>query len=221
LTPFFNLLRFVHNTLQLLDNFINKIETQFEESRGKSIKFFIDLIDKTKASVLGPLDIVLRRPGYFYLIYYSSKLYKEKRLPWYDQTPVILVLQVDGKGFLGINFHYILPQYRAELIKKIVHHYPDKFFNDEQILPMSWRTINTIAGGLRKHLKFAVKRYLWSHMLRARGLRAVRIKNPDIIYAISYVSPTWVSITERQIRKEIKHRLTGGTGFLHPGQLRG
>jgi len=42
-----------------------------------------------------------------------------ERLPYYDMFPVVLVINVYDKYFQGINFHYLPPIYRAELMDQL------------------------------------------------------------------------------------------------------
>lgn len=59
-------------------------------------------------------------PGKIYFFNYSSKLYEEGRLAYYDSFPIILVLSVDSKYILGLAFHYLPRQTREYFIKKII-----------------------------------------------------------------------------------------------------
>jgi len=56
-------------------------------------------------------------PGRMYMFNYRNPISKS-RLPYYDMYPVVLVINTyEEKGyFQGINFHYLPPIYRAELM---------------------------------------------------------------------------------------------------------
>lgn len=58
-------------------------------------------------------------PGRMYMFNYRNPISKAK-LPYYDMFPVVLVINTyenDGY-FQGINFHYLPPEYRAELMEQ-------------------------------------------------------------------------------------------------------
>jgi hypothetical protein len=50
-------------------------------------------------------------PGLIYFFLYDPKL--SPTLPYYDQFPMVLVLDVYSDSFLGVNFHYLDYYYRA------------------------------------------------------------------------------------------------------------
>ena len=56
-------------------------------------------------------------PGRLYMFMYDPKLKKE--LPYYDTFPLIMVVDVDRDSFLGLNFHYLPPQLRANLFDEL------------------------------------------------------------------------------------------------------
>lgn len=59
-------------------------------------------------------------PGRFYMFKYNpvNKTNREI-LPYYDMFPVVLVINVYPTYFQGINFHYVPPIYRAELMDEL------------------------------------------------------------------------------------------------------
>jgi hypothetical protein len=184
------------------------MESTYNQSKGEAIQFFNNLIINVKDNVQIPLDIIIKPSsiGYFYLIYYKSKLWKENKLPWFDQAPIIFILRTTHTHFWGINFHYIQPTHRAIILKKLIHYFPEKYFNDEPLKPINWKLLQTITGIEKKHLQFAIKCYRFDHMVRVKGASAIRIKNTDFINCILYISPLWKDINESQVKKEIiKH----------------
>lgn len=58
-------------------------------------------------------------PGRFYFFKYNPKGRSSDTLPYYDIFPCVLVINVYEKYFQGINFHYLPPQFRAELMDEL------------------------------------------------------------------------------------------------------
>ena len=53
-------------------------------------------------------------PGRMYMMKYKPK--NINKLPYYDMFPVFMCMNVSKEWFTGINFHYLPPQFRAELM---------------------------------------------------------------------------------------------------------
>ena len=89
--------------------------------------------------------------GDLFCYYYNPK-YK-KTLPYYDMFPMIMLLSVEKETFLGINFHYLRPKWRAILLDRLTA---------------------KIGGGLPKWSKLrqirqiapTIKRYRFDHIMK-------------------------------------------------------
>jgi len=205
-TPFINLRRILRNSTKILNDYFSNFQTAFERNGFKAYQFLRTLVYRLHGNVENPWDVVIRWPGTFYFFGYKSKLYLEGRLPFYDAFPLILVLAVDRKGFLGINWHYIHPKMRAMILKKLMVARARRFTNDEPLIPMNWRLFQAMMGAKKKYTGFAVKRYLWSHVKGIGGIKATRVKNMEMLNAISYTSPDWIGITEAKIQSLIRQK---------------
>ena len=81
----------------------------------------------------------------------DGKLYPV--LPYYDMFPMIMLLSAEKETFLGINFHYLRPKWRAILLDRVTA---------------------KIGGGLPKWSKLrqikqiapTIKRYRYDHIMR-------------------------------------------------------
>ena len=99
-------------------------------------------------------DAVFKRRvslGDLFCYYYNPK-YKDV-LPYYDMFPMIMLLSAEKETFLGINFHYLRPKWRAILLDRVTA---------------------KIGGGLPKWSKLrkikqiapTIKRYRFDHIMR-------------------------------------------------------
>ena len=89
--------------------------------------------------------------GDLFCYYYNPKY--RKTLPYYDMFPMIMLLKAEKETFLGINFHYLRPKWRAILLDRVTA---------------------KIGGGLPKWNKLrqirqiapTIKRYRYDHIMR-------------------------------------------------------
>ena len=89
--------------------------------------------------------------GDLFCYYYNPKY--RKTLPYYDMFPMIMLLKAERDTFLGINFHYLRPKWRAVLLDRVTA---------------------KIGGGLPKWSKLrqirqiapTIKRYRYDHIMR-------------------------------------------------------
>ena len=56
--------------------------------------------------------------GHMFMFAYDPKL--KEQLPYYDRFPLVLALQPAPGGFLGLNLHYLRPDYRALFLDKLM-----------------------------------------------------------------------------------------------------
>ena len=103
--------------------------------------------------------------GDLFCYYYNPK-YKDV-LPYYDMFPMIMLLKAEKETFLGINFHYLRPKWRAILLDRVTA---------------------KIGGGLPKWSKLrqirqiapTIKRYRYDHIMK----RIIAIKEDEREIAI-------------------------------------
>ncbi len=98
--------------------------------------------------------------GGLYFFYYNPKYANE--LPYYDQFPLVLVLDIYPDGILGLNIHYLPIIMRAAFLDKLLplaqmnrNHQPERI-----------RVTYDILNATNKYKEFrpCVKKYLVSHM---------------------------------------------------------
>ena len=99
-------------------------------------------------------------PGRLYFFMYMPK--HKGTLPYYDTFPLVLPIQKFSDGFLGINFHYLIPKDRAILFDEL-----KVFVNDRTLGPMTKIKIkyDMLRGFTRfKRAKPCLKRYLTTYL---------------------------------------------------------
>ena len=89
--------------------------------------------------------------GDLFCYYYNPK-YKTT-LPYYDMFPMIMLISAEKDTFLGINFHYLRPKWRAVLLDRVTA----KLGNG---LPR-WSKLRQI-----RQIAPTIKRYRFDHIMR-------------------------------------------------------
>ena len=103
--------------------------------------------------------------GNMYMFFYDPK--GKDTLPYYDQFPLIFVLERYRDGFLGMNLHYLPPVFRARLMDKLYQIERNDANRESKKLRLSYSFLNSAAR--YKYFKPTVKRYLNSQV-RSRFL---------------------------------------------------
>ena len=85
-------------------------------------------------------------PGVMAAYFYDPKT--KQQMKYYDRFPLIMCVQMYNNGFLGLNFHYLPPMLRANLMDNL-----------DKAKSLNWKALIKI-----KQIKPTVKRYLWSHI---------------------------------------------------------
>ena len=83
--------------------------------------------------------------GSLFAYWYDPKW--AEKLPYYDEFPMIMMVEKAKKGFIGLNFHYLPPMLRARLLDRVKGR------------GITWSAIKNIDV-----VKPAVKRYLTNHI---------------------------------------------------------
>lgn len=69
------------------------------------------------------------KPGDIFLFnYYPKNAENEKKLPYYDRYPLILLLDIQPEFILGLNFHYLPYLERAILLSQLY-----RYLNEDEI----------------------------------------------------------------------------------------
>ena len=89
--------------------------------------------------------------GDLFCYYYNPKY--RKTLPYYDMFPMIMLLKAERDTFLGINFHYLRPKWRAILLDRVTAKIGGG-------LP-KWSKLRTI-----RQIAPTIKRYRFDHIMR-------------------------------------------------------
>ena len=98
--------------------------------------------------------------GSMYTFYYDPK--HKDTLPYYDRVPLIFPINRAKNGFLGINFHYLPLDLRANLMDSLHEVASNDKYDSTTKLRISYSILNSSAQF--KEFKPTVKHYLFQHI---------------------------------------------------------
>lgn len=115
-----------------------------------------------RQQLLNSSDRSENRPivGHMYCYAYDPKW--KAKLPYYDEFPLIFVVEPAPSGFIGINLHYVSPRNRLLLMDSLTKISTDNRYDSKTKLALSYN----ILKGLSKYnmMKPCLKRYLYSQV---------------------------------------------------------
>lgn len=99
--------------------------------------------------------------GKMYFFVYDPK-YKDT-LPMYDRFPLVFPIEPYNNGFLGLNLHYLTPDERSWLLKKLSEFRSSSKITERTRLRLSYELLQTTKR-LSSVSRPCIKRYLFSHV---------------------------------------------------------
>lgn len=115
-------------------------------------------IINTKKAAANIQELVM--PGRMVCYFYDPKT--KDKLPYWDKFPVVFPIEHYSDGFLGLNMHYLPPQYRALLMDKLYSLLNNKRYDATTKLKINYQILS--AAAKFKFFKPCLKRYLYSHV---------------------------------------------------------
>jgi hypothetical protein len=157
----------------ILQNYLDSIRSENIKSlTAKSRNWFVDMLSggelkgTVRKVIADPITKTKSRPtiGKMYMFIYDPKT--KKTLPYYDRYPLIIMADkpAKGKGFYGLNLHYLRPIERAKLLQALEKSYSTTKgdMKENTRLRISYQILKSAT----KHRRFrpTFKRYLPNHI---------------------------------------------------------
>lgn len=138
-------------------------------------------------------------PGKLYMYMYNAK--HKDTLPYWDMFPLVFPFRKtpDGKGFYGLNMHYIPYQYRIKILDSLIDIDLSKK-TDNKKLQLSWNLISNASK--LKPLEACVHMYLHNHVMSAFKL----IYPKDWATAMLLPTAKFVGATQTHVWAESKKK---------------
>jgi len=146
----------------ILDDIIALSPTEFRKRSVEAIEWFgtrLASLKTTPQSISEDVNNYTLPPlqrGHMYMYFYDAKL--KDQLPYWDKFPVVVPIEIYETGFLGINFHYIPPRRRAELLSGLFRYFDE----DGDSIDMTYRLLRKISK--LKWAKPCLKQYLYNYI---------------------------------------------------------
>jgi hypothetical protein len=103
-----------------------------------------------------PISPSIMNPGFCYFFKYRSKLYDRMEIDFYEQNPIIICVERKPKIILGLNFHYLSPAERKEMVRKL--NIPTTITKNPSTKITNWSIAKSVLGEDRA--KRMLKAYL-------------------------------------------------------------
>lgn len=136
------------------------------------------------------------RMGDMYMFYYDAK--HKDTLPYYDQFPLIIMVEKAPKGFYGINVHYLPLPLRAKFFDALLETATDDKYDEGTRLRTRYRMIKNVQK--LKYFKPCFKHYLTSQV----DSRIVKIQPTEWEVAMFMPVQRFKGATATQVWKDSK-----------------
>lgn len=136
---------------------------------NKSARWFQDKIQSLQLYKDTPTKVMQKeevgeqrsqlRYGFMYLYNYDPKTKED--LPFYDTWPLVLPFDTFPGGFVGLNFHYLPPKLRFDLLARLIEYTTQGYTESERFF-VSWSLLKQVAAF--PTVRPCIKRYLYTHI---------------------------------------------------------
>lgn len=158
-----------HPTSQRLDPVQQLRQAADLGNRERSVRWFRDKIRQLGRSNFIPQKVILSdvgtiennlQLGSMYFYQYSAKT--AATLPYWDAFPLVLPFQIAKGGWYGINLHYLPPQWRTELLVRLMEYTNSPRSTEQMKFRLSWKLLENFARFPES--KFCTKQYLENYV---------------------------------------------------------
>jgi len=180
-----------------------------------------ELVRAEETTTRSPQHIRGRRQGRMYMFVYNPKL--RKQLPFYDQFPMVFVLEFRKEGFLGINLHYLPIRLRARLFNELTILMTTEALNENTRLRLSYQIIK---NATKFHNALPLIREYKNKYIRSRMLEVqardweIALFLPAEQFRKKGKKTIW-AITREEIREGPRKRAARGRSTAQEKKLEG
>ena len=134
------------------------------------------------------------RPGNMYMFKYSAK--HKDTLPFWDMFPLSILIDLDAKGMLGMNVHYLPPALRARFFDALLETLNTKdVINERSRMVITYNLLK--ASAKYKYFKPCIKRYLIPHIQS----RVIKVPPSEWFRTLFIRSAEWQNAGEATVYK--------------------
>jgi hypothetical protein len=142
---------------------LNEAGNNLLAAAKSSLDWFKDKIDNFSKKNINDIFKKTAMPeiGSMYLFVYDPK-YKDT-LPFYDMFPLVIPIEFQNQGFLGLNLHYLPPAARSSLLSALATLANNDKYNDTTKLTISYEIVKRYSSQFPGNTE-CIKRYLYGHV---------------------------------------------------------
>lgn len=192
----------------LLDKISKELKTTGLDLRTKKARKW--LVDKARDLRTPSRNAILNDrkrktnqivPGRMFFYAYDPKT--KDTLPFYDEYPLVLPIDMYPDGFLGLNLHYIPPRERLALLDTLYSTLSNKNYDETTKLKINYNLLNRAS----RFVPFVpcLKRYLYGHILS--NLIEIDIDEWEIAAVLPY--DRFVGATKAEVYKDSRNKING------------
>lgn len=153
----------IENVIEKNKSFLKTDNQKFPDKRA-AMRWFSNAVKgiTTNAKMPDGLYSIHGRKNPFYgeLALYGYDAKHKDTLPYWDAFPLIIVTDIRGNGFSGLNLHYMPVQARREVIKYLIH-YKQK---SKTGMGYAKKVVPVLKQLQESDIKFCYKNYLAGHV---------------------------------------------------------
>ncbi len=92
------------------------------------------------------------------MCYFAYKAKYDGTLPYWDRTPLVIMLAETSEHFMGLNLHYLPPKLRAVLLGKLIETMNNVNFDKGSYMKVSYNIL--VAASKYRYFKPCIKLYI-------------------------------------------------------------
>ena len=123
-------------------------------------------------------------------------------LPYYDRFPLAVILGPANNGFLGLNFHYLPPIYRAKLLDSLMRVASNREYDETTRLQVSYEIVKSLSK--TNYYKPCVKHYLSNRV----ASQFAKVDVADYEMAVFLPTSSWWGASEGTVYRDSRKRIT-------------
>lgn len=142
--------------------------------------------------------------GHIYMFSYSSKMYEEGTLPYYDSTPISLIISIANDRFLGLNISYLPPKVRKLFLQKILVKNASAI-RRRQPIRLDYGMMKGLANAFYREGLAIIKCYLKNRVKSKLVLMSASVESIVGLYEGDYAH--WIDSTSEQVWNDTRAKI--------------
>jgi len=182
--------------------FRNGITPRTRQSRDWFRKKLQNMRSVNRRSLMREDEVMLKsrgKPGSMYMFFYDPKT--RDKLPYWDNFPLVILVDRAEGGFYGLNLHYLPMTLRAKFLDGLMDNLNNKKYDDTTRFQISYDYLKRASK--MKYFAPCFKRYLTSNV---EG-RLAQVSAPEWEIAAFLPTAQWSRAGQAQVWKDSRSKI--------------